>query len=257
MAVKLRSMILCMLAAIVTAKPSAQAIVAESWKTTQVIGHRGAAAYFPENTLPGFEEAIKSGVAATECDIHLSREGEMVVMHDKTLDRTTSLTGEVAKTSWREMKAAGIPALADLTKLTKDRIVLVVEIKGGDGIEQKLVDHLNANDVRDQSIVFSFGKSHVAKTKQIDPRCFGVWLVALPTGPKETLDQAQEIKADGIGFSYKTVTPELVSGAHRRKMPVFVWTVPPGPEVDRLKAMKVNFIITDHPRDVLKQLRGL
>jgi len=250
-------MILCMLAAIVTAKPSAQAIVAESWKTTQVIGHRGAAAYLPENTLPSFEEAIKSGAAATECDIHLSRDGEMVVMHDKTLDRTTSLKGEVAKTAWPVIKEAGIPSLADVAKITKDRIVLVVEIKAGEGIESKMVDHLDGQNMRDQSIVFSFGKGHIAKTKEIDSRYFGVWLVALPTSPKETLDQAQEIKADGIGFSYKTVTPELVAEAQRRKMPVFVWTVPPGSEVDRLQAMKVNFIITDHPRDVLKQLRGL
>jgi glycerophosphoryl diester phosphodiesterase len=251
------SMLLCMLAAIVTSKPSAQAIIAESWKSTQVVGHRGAAAYQPENTLPGFEDAIKSGAAATECDIHLSRDGEMVVIHDKTLDRTTSLKGEVGKTAWPAMKEAGIPCLADLTKLTKNRIVLVVEIKGGEGIERKMIDHLVAQDMQDQAIVFSFGKQHVAKTKDIDARFFGVWLVAVPAGPKETLDQAQAIKADGIGFSYKTVTPALIQEAQRRKMPVFVWTVPPGPEVDRLKAMRVNFIITDHPRDVLKQLRGL
>lgn len=251
---------LCMLGAIAMmapAKPSTQSILAESWKQTLVIGHRGAAAYQPENTLPSFEEAITCKAVATECDIHLSQDGEMVVMHDKTLDRTTSIKGEVAKTPWADMKAAGIPNLQDLTKVTKDKIVLVVEIKHGEGIEKKMLDHLNAEKMLDQSIIFSFGENHVQNTEQLDSRYFSVWLVGKILKPEDyaaTLDRAKEIGANGVGFQYRNVTPELVKAAHDRKVPVFVWTVPPGPEVDRLKALKVNFIITDHPRDVIKQL---
>lgn len=253
-------MTLCMLGAIAMmapVKPSTQSIVKQSWNQTLVIGHRGAAAYKPENTLPSFEEAISCQAVATECDIHLSQDGEMVVMHDKTLDRTTPLKGEVAKTDWKTMKDAGIPNLQDLTKVTKDRIVLVVEIKHGEGIEKKMLDHLNGQNLLDQSIIFSFGEDHVRKTEQQDPRYFSVWLVGKALKPedyKATLDRAKELGADGVGFQYRNVTPELVKAAHERKVPVFVWTVPPGPEVDRLKALKVNFIITDHPRDVLKQL---
>jgi glycerophosphoryl diester phosphodiesterase len=255
-------MTLCMLGAIAMmapAKPSTQSIVTQSWKQTLVIGHRGAAAYKPENTLPSFEEAIACQAVATECDIHLSLDGEMVVMHDKTLDRTTSIKGEVAKTPWADMKAAGIPNLQDLTKVTKDKIVLVVEIKHGEGIEKKMLDHLNGQNMLDQSIIFSFGEDHVQKTEQLDPRYFSVWLVGKALKPedyKATLDRAKELGADGVGFQFRNVTPELVKAAHDRKVPVFVWTVPPGPEVDRLKGLKVNFIITDHPRDVLKQLTG-
>ncbi len=253
-------MTLCILGAIAmmaSEKPSTKAIIAESWNRTLVIGHRGAAAYKPENTLPSFEEAIACKANATECDIYLSQDGEMVVMHDKTLDRTTSLKGEVAKTPWATMQAAGIPSLSDLTKVTKDRIVLVVEIKSGDGIEKKMLDHLNSQNMRDQSIVFSFGEDHIQKTEQLDSRYFSVWLVGKALKPEDyeaTLDRAKELGADGVGFQFLNVTPELVKAAHERKVPVFVWTVPPGPQVDRLKSLKVNFIITDHPRDVIKQL---
>ncbi len=253
-------MSLCMLGAIAmmaSAKPSTQSIVAESWKKTLVIGHRGAAAYKPENTLPSFEEAIACKAVATECDIHLSQDGEMVVMHDKTLDRTTGLKGEVAKTPWATMKAAGIPNLADLVKVTKDRIVLVVEVKGGEGIEKPMLDLLNREKMLDQSIIFSFGEKHIQETEKLDSRYFSVWLVGKRLTPADyipTLDRAKELGSNGVGFHFSNVTPELVKAAHERKVPVFVWTVPPGPEVDRLKSLKVNFIITDHPRDVRAQL---
>lgn len=253
-------MTLCILGAIAmmaSEKPSTKAIIAESWNRTLVIGHRGAAAYKPENTLPSFAEAIASKAVATECDVHLSQDGEIVVMHDKTLDRTTTLKGEVAKTPWETMRAAGIPNLADLVKVTKDRIVLVVEVKAGQGIEKPMIDLLNRENLLDQSIIFSFGEDHVKRTEQLDSRYFSVWLVGKKLTPDDylpTLDRAKELGADGIGFQFLNVTPELVKAAHDRKIPVFVWTVPPGPQVDRLKSLKVNFIITDHPRDVIKQL---
>lgn len=263
-------MSLCILGAIAmmaSAKPSTQSIITESWKKTLVIGHRGAAAYKPENTLPSFEEAIASKAVATECDVYESSDGEVVIMHDTTLDRTTKLKGLVEETPWSTLKAAGVPSLKDLIQITKDRIVVVVEIKKpkiinirvGPGIEGKVVQMLEKSGLRDQSIVFSFGEEHIVNTKKADPRYFSVWLVGKTLTPAEytaTLDKAKELGANGIGFQYRNVTPELVKAAHDRKVPVFVWTVPPGPEVDRLKALKVNFIITDHPRDVLKQLEG-
>lgn len=253
-------MTLCILGAIAmmaSAKPNTAEIVRRSWNETLVIGHRGAAAYKPENTLPAFEEAIACEAVAAECDIHLSKDGEMIVMHDATLDRTTTLKGAVKETPWPVMKAAGVPSLPDLTQLTKDRIVLVVEIKAGEGIEKKMVDHLNAQKMREQTIIFSFGAEHIAEVKRLDPKFYSVWLVGKklePASYASTIEESKKIGASGIGLAYNNVTPEFVKLAHDQKIPIFVWTVPPGPEVDRLKAMKVNFIITNHPRDVRKQL---
>ncbi|MBZ0214403.1 MAG: hypothetical protein K8H99_11430, partial [Nitrospirae bacterium] len=77
-----------------------------------------------------------------------------------------------------------------------------------------------------------------------------------PTGEKldEVLAQTARMGADGLGFSYQGVTEESIVAAHKRRLPVFVWTVPPGPEVERLRALMVNFIITDHPKEVVEQL---
>ena len=236
--------------------PSTKAILARSWKETLVMGHRGAAAYAPENTLPAFESGIASGANAVECDIHLSQDGKMVVMHDTTLDRTTSLKGKIAETPWATMKAAGIPSLADLTK-TKDRVVLIVEVKAGQGIEPLMVDHLRRERMVDQSIVFSFNDASVEKVEAIAPEFTTVWLLSkaeVEKGMDAVFGNLAKIHADGVGFDYHQVTSAWVEEAHRRKLPVFVWTVPPGDEVARLKERGVNFIITNSPRDVREQL---
>jgi len=240
------------------AKPNAQAIIQQSWQRTLVVGHRGAAAYKPENTLESFREAIASGAVATECDIHTDKDGGVVVIHDTTLDRTTSLKGKVSETSTSVIRAAGVPYLEDYTGVTKDKIVSVIEIKGGVDIEAKTVAHLKKEKMLDQSIIFSFNAEIVKKIKELEPSLFSVWLVAAPGTAAEheakVFAKVQEIKADAIGVQFRNALPELVTMTHAKGKPIFVWTVPPGPEVDRLKALKVNFIITDHPRDVKAQL---
>lgn len=240
-----------------TAMISTQTIIEDSWNRVCVVGHRGAAAYKPENTLPAFEEGIACQADAVECDVHTSKDGDLVVMHDSTLDRTTTLKGPIKDTSTETIKAAGIPLLPDLTAVTKNRVVLIVEIKDGDDVDRKVVDHLKQQKMVDQTIVFSFGKEHIAKVKELNPKQFSVWLVGQkvdPTNVKPVFDTLEQIKGDALGVDYHNCPKELVEEARKKHIPVFVWTVPPGPEVDRLKALKVNFIITNHPRDVRKQL---
>lgn len=236
---------------------SAKDILLRSWSQTLVVGHRGAAAHAPENTLAGFRLAIASGAVATECDVHLDAEGNLAVIHDNTVDRTTTGKGRVKEKSSAELRALGVPTLADLTAVTKDRIVLVVEIKDGEDAPRKVVEHIQSQGMTDQTIVFSFHAKFVEATKTLDPKQTAIWLVSgKPTGEKldEVMAQAEAIRADGLGFSYQGVTEEAIAAAHKRKLPVFVWTVPPGPEVERLRALKANFIITDHPKEVVEQL---
>lgn len=242
------------------AKPSTQAIVLQSWQQTLVVGHRGAAAYQPENTLESFREAIRCQAVAAECDIYTDKDGGVVIMHDSTLDRTTTLKGKVAETSTADLKAAGVPFLEDYTKVTKDKIVSVIEIKAGVDIEAKTIAHLKKEKMLDQTIIFSFNSEIIKKVKELEPSLYAVWLVGAPGKPGDYGDKVfttvSAIKADAIGVAYPNTTAELVQETHAKRMPIFVWTVPPGPEVDRLKGLKVNFIITNHPRDVKAQLEG-
>lgn len=244
------------LAVLIMASPvSAKAAVAQSWKQTLVVGHRGAAAYKPENTLPAFEEAIASKAAAAECDVHVSRDGELMVIHDPTLDRTTPLKGPVKEALAADMAAAGVPTLGDYLRTTKDRIVSVIELKDGQDVVPKTLALVKERGMLGQAILFSFKADFIKQAKQLEPKAYAVWLKAAPANLEEHFAKCLEIRADGIGVAYPAATEALVAEAHKRKMPVFVWTVPPGPEVERLKALKVNFIITDHPREVIEQLK--
>ena len=238
-------------------KPDVKQAVSESWSRTLVVGHRGAAAYEPENTLRSFERAINDGAVATECDVHMSQDGEPVIMHDYTLDRTTKIKGQVKETPWAVMKEAGVPHLGDYTRTTKDRIISVIEIKGGEGVAKAVVDHVVREKMLDQTIVFSFNDKIVEEVKILKPDIFAVWLIGAKQTPdsfattKSTIDR---IKANAVGVGYTNCSAEFVSAVHGLKLPLFVWTVPPGPQVDRLKGLGVNCIITDHPSDVKAQL---
>lgn len=238
-------------------RPDTEAMIEASWERTLVVGHRGAAAYEPENTLPGFEEAIKSGADATECDVHVSSNGHLMVLHDETLDRTTTLTGAVGQTPSWTMIEAGVPTLGQLCDLTCGRIVLVVEIKGGEDVEQKVVDELVGRDMVRQSVVFSFSERTIAEVERRRPDLFTVWLVGSEETAKDEpalLRRRAELGADGIGMSYYGVSEPVVERLRAERIPLFVWTVPPGPAIDRLQQLRVNFIITDHPRHVREQL---
>ena len=103
---------------------------------TEVVGHRGAKGLVPENTLPSFEAAIAFGCDATECDVHLSADGHLVVCHDHTVDRTTNGTGAIAAMTLTELRVldagngAQIPLFEEVLALVKGRITLLCELKG-------------------------------------------------------------------------------------------------------------------------------
>lgn len=234
---------------------TAREAILRSWERPVLVAHRGGAAERPENTLDAYRHAITTGAELFETDIHLSRDGEMVVMHDGTLDRTTTLKGKVVERPWSEMAAAGIPRLADLYGVTRGKGVTIVEIKAGEGVEEKLVDYLRTEKLGEETIVFGFDRTRVAKVKTLDPKLVGVWLVAAKVeDPAALVADAKRSGFDGIGVSYKNLPDALPAAARAEKLPLFVWTVPPGPEIARLKRLRVNFVITDHPTAVRDEL---
>lgn len=250
-------MTLAVLGLILMNSADTSTIIEQSWSRTLVVGHRGAAAYEPENTLPSFESAIESGAVAAECDVHVSSNGHVMVMHDATLGRTTSLKGRVDQTPSWTMIDAGVPTLGQLCDLTRGRIVLIVEIKGGVGVSEKVVEELRSRKMVEESIVFSFDQSIVSTVKQLNPAQFTVWLVGSAVTTRSAgalLKKKKDLGVDAIGMHYANVTKPVSIRLREERVPLFIWTVPPGDQVDRLKALGVNFIITNHPRDVREQL---
>lgn len=236
---------------------STLSLVEQSWSRTHVVGHRGAAAYAPENSLESFELAAEVGAHAVECDVHMSKDGRPVVIHDSTLQRTTKLTGDVKSFEFYDLLNAGVPSLDQYIKVLRNKSVQVIEIKAGENVVRSSLDVVNVQKTLEQTVFFSFNSEFVKEVKELEPRAFAVWLVSGKFDKDNFGDLTKRLKdidADAVGFSYKNLDGQIPALLREAKIPLFVWTVPPGEEVEKLKSLRVNFIITDHPQDVLKQL---
>jgi glycerophosphoryl diester phosphodiesterase len=147
------------------------------------IAHRGYSARYPENTLLAFEKAIEAGADMIELDVHLSRDGELVVIHDDRIDRTSDGTGLVVDQTLAELRRFSyhnrmpgygfveIPILEEVIDLAGNRAMLNIEIKNcpirHPGIEKRLVDLLDRKDFRERVIVSSFDHHALAEMKRI------------------------------------------------------------------------------------------
>lgn len=236
---------------------NASEVIRQSWNKTLVVGHRGAADYAPENTLPAFEKAVESQAMAAECDIHMSKDGVPMVIHDKTLKRTFPVDGVVAEMTVEELKKIGVPTLRDYIEVLRGKVVQVIEIKDGKGVVPAVIQEVLRAGTERETIIFSFNADFVKQSKELAADIPAVWLVAGAYAPDkfdEMLGKKIDCRADAVGFQFRNVTPELAAFLRRDRVPLFVWTVPTGAEVDRLKSLRVNFIITDSPNHVREQL---
>ncbi len=226
-------------------------------------GHRGNPAEHPENTLASFRSAIELGVDMVECDVHLSADGELVVIHDHTLNRTTNGTGLVVQHTLAELRAldAGggehLPTLAEVCALARDHVGLCVEIKQipipYPSLEEKLLGQLRELDMVEQTAVISFHHGSVRRLKDLEPRlAVGVLEGARPIDPVSILRSAA---ADIYSPHFGAMDPELVEQLHGAGGVVGVWTVDDAAAVAWCKVCRPDSIFTNRPREILPAFR--
>ena len=222
-------------------------------------GHRGNPAEHPENTLASFRSAIELGVDLIECDVHLSADGELIVIHDHTLDRTTNGSGLVVQhtlSELRDMDAGSgerLPTLAEVCALARDRVGLCIETKQipipYPGLEEKLIAQLRESEMLDRTAVISFHHGGVRRLKDLEPRlAVGVLEGARPIDPVAILRSAD---ADIYAPHYGALDPELVEQVHAAGGVVGVWTVDDSAAVAWCQVCKPDSIFTNRPRDIL------
>ena len=227
-------------------------------------GHRGNPAEHPENTLASFLSAIELGVDLIECDVHLSSDGELVVIHDHTLERTTDGTGLVGQQSLaqlRELDAGGgerLPLLEEVCAVARDRVGLCVETKQMPvpypGLEEKLVAELRRLDMVAQTSVISFRHGSALRVKELEPRLqVGVITGARPVDPVQVLRSA---RADIYAPHWAAMDPELVAAVHDADGVVGCWTVDDETSAAWCRACAPDSVFTNRPREVLPWLRG-
>jgi glycerophosphoryl diester phosphodiesterase len=203
-----------------------------------VIGHRGARARAPENTLEGIRAAARCRADLVEVDVRLSRDGSLVLMHDETVDRTTRGSGKVEELSLAELGSLGVPSLDEALALARDLgLGMVVEMKE-EGLEELVVEALDES----QATITSFYHSSLREIKKLSDLETGIIISSLPVRPVELALWAE---ADAI-FP-KRVNPNLFKVAHRHGLRVYPWTVNRVEEAAWLLRIGADGLVSDDP----------
>jgi len=230
------------------------------------VAHRGASALAPENTIAAFERAVELGADVIELDLHMSQGGELVVIHDDTLDRTTDGSGPVHQRSLAELMRldagrwfgegfAGqrIPRLDEVLDRFAGKVPLALEIKAGStffpGIEEKVVSALRERAAIDQTAVASFDHYALRRLKEIEPT---IRTAALLVGRPVSLSAiAGPAKADGLALEASFVTKTEVEACRAAGLQIVVWVVNDPAQMRHFIGLGVDGIITDRP-DLLR-----
>lgn len=237
---------------------------------TKIWAHRGASFYAPENTLPAFALAAQMGADGVELDVHLSRDGELAVAHDFTVDRCSSGTGRIADMTMAELReldfsnrksgyrATRIPTLGEVYALilTTDMAVNV-EIKSGEivygGIEEKLVALAKEMGAEDRVYYSSFNHYHLTRLRELNPnaRTAPLYSAALC----EPWKYAKGIGAQAIHPLHSTLDiAGYMEAANAAGILVNPWTVDDPERIGHLAGMGVNAIITNKPDVALRAI---
>lgn len=224
----------------------------------ELMAHRGNSALAPENTLAAFAKAVESGAGWTELDVRLSADGEVVVMHDPTVDRTTDGAGAVAEMTLAELKSldagswfgpefAGerIPTLCEVIDLAGGLIRLNVEIKSADNplTARKVIETLADAGVLEQSMVCSFGLGALLEARRFWPE----GRLALISGSAEDLEIAIKHGLPWFNVEYHAADEALVRRAHEAGVKVSIWTMDEPELWDYYADMGVDIICTNAP----------
>ncbi len=228
-----------------------------------LIGHRGYPAKFPENTLAGFEGAIQAGGDMIELDVTLTKDRRVVVIHDDTLERTTTGKGPVRNHSFGEIKKldAGswfdprfaeerVPELSEVLHLTSGRCMLNIEIKVSafeadypiDAIEHQVVDLLRVNGAMEYSIVSSFDRRILQRIAAMTAPPAIAFISDYPAD-RDVLDMLLAIKAFSWHPWFKVLARDQVDALHAVGIRVFPWTINTHEEAQAILTLGVDGII--------------
>ncbi|MEN2417801.1 glycerophosphodiester phosphodiesterase family protein [Streptomyces rimosus] len=212
------------------------------------IGHRGMMGVEPENTLRSFVRAEREGLDVIELDLHLSKDGALVVMHDADVDRTTDGTGPVADRTLAELRDldAGygerIPVFEEIVDAV--RAPLQAEIKDV-AAARALVDVLRARDLTARVEVISFHDAALATVGELLPGVRTA-LVAEHYGT-DVVDRALAVGASALSLDIRRLTLELVERAHAADLRVLGWTVNTHDELRLSRGLGLDGVVTDFP----------
>ena len=224
----------------------------------EVTAHRGYSSAYPENTIPAFKGAIQVGADWAELDVQQTADGEVIVMHDSNLKRTTGLDKEVWQVTWDEIKdldngswfdkkyqTVRIPTLEEVLKVCRGKIHLNIEIKpsGHDkDLEEQVAKLLKKYHMRDTCVVSSLKYDSLRKIKQADDSIETAYITSVSYGNFTDLEYA-----DGYSVESTLLSKSFVNKAQKAGKQIYVWTVNSEERLEKVVGMGIDNVITDDP----------
>lgn len=226
-----------------------------------ILGHRGASAEAPENTLQAFRLALEQGADGIEFDVQPSADGAPVVIHDDTVDRTTDGRGVVAALPWQALAvldAGGgerVPRLEDVAAwAVQTRAWLNVELKAP-GAEAASLQVLRATGLLERTVLSSFDPEVVARVGRLDPAARRFLLTERWDEPARGAVAA--CGAEGVCLEDRAATAEALRELAEAQLPVVVWTVDDARRIEQLLHAGVTAVITNVPARAVSVRRAL
>ena len=227
-----------------------------------IIGHRGACGYEPENTLLSFGKALELNADMIETDVYKCKTGELVLIHDNTVDRTTNGKGYIEELTFQELRAfdAGkgekIPTLAEALELLAGKTKINLELKGEDTagpVFEIIKKYVKDKKWRyDDIYVSSFNHRLLRKFIRLMPDDAQIKICPLIYGIPIDLSQSiAGLNAYSVNISSEFINAEIISEAHALGMKVFVYTINNPQEAIKMKSLGIDGIFTDYP-DMLR-----
>ncbi|MCR5580178.1 MAG: glycerophosphodiester phosphodiesterase [Pseudobutyrivibrio sp.] len=238
----------------------------------KVWAHRGASGYLPENTIPAFEQAIKMGADGIELDIHKTKDGQLVVIHDEQIDRTSDGKGYVKDYTLEELrkynynathpecKHADIPTMREVFELIKPTdLTINIELKTGiifyEGIEEDIIALTKEFDMEDRVIYSSFNHYSIMRVQELDPEAHTGFLYM-----DGTLDMPEYGRDHGVEALhpalYNVQYPNYVERCHELGLKINTWTVNSKKYINMACQMGLDGIITNYPDVALEIVNG-
>lgn len=235
-------------------------------KTTEIFAHRGASGYESENTLEAFALAVEQGADGIELDVQLSRDGQMVIIHDENIDRVCNGTGWVKDYTLEELKRfqvstpegkkGRIPTLREVLELVKPSGIKVnIELKTGifwyPELERMVIEEVKHQGMEDRIIYSSFNHYSMQKIRELDPGAETAYLYS-----DVILNVADYAKKTGIkGLHpaiYHMVMADFLREYKESGLKIRVWTVNETEHMEKLFHAGVDAIITNYPDRAVK-----
>ncbi|MDN3016580.1 glycerophosphodiester phosphodiesterase [Paenibacillus sp. BSR1-1] len=232
---------------------------------TQIFAHRGYSALFAENTMGAFIEAEKAGADGLELDVQLTKDGEIVVIHDEKVDRTTTGKGFVKDFLYKEirkfnankngLKKEAIPSLAEVLEWLKtNKLICNIELKNGlipyEGMEEKVIKLVRKYGLSDRIIISSFNHYSIVQSYRLAPEIETAPLFI--EGIYMPWIYSQAIRAKGIHPKHSSMSDNIFINTMQNGIAVRPYTVNKDADMHRFFNINCTAFITDDPVKALR-----